>query len=87
MECIAMAVGFMMGAGCVLGALAVGKPSRSLRDSSPGGGAKGVASHSGRCGSEADGEGKREKLMKQWENFLNYDGTEKGQVSIEDGEE
>ena len=27
------------------------------------------------------------ELQKQWENFLNYDGSGKGQVSIEDGEE
>ena len=27
---------------------------------------------------------RKEKLQKQWENFLNYDGTEKGQVSIEE---
>ena len=61
-ECIAMAVGFMMGAGCVLGALAVGKPSQSLRDSSPEGGAKGLASPFGRGGSADDGEGETEAV-------------------------
>ena len=31
---------------------------------------------------EREVEQKQEALQKQWENFMNYDGTEKGQMQI-----
>ena len=75
-ECIAMAVGFMMGAGCVLGALVVCRPRNTGESETEGRRAEGGTPYN-----------EREKIMMQWENFLNYDGSGKGQVSIEDGEE
>jgi hypothetical protein len=80
-ECIAMAIGF--GLGAVASVAAVLVAVRMME------GEKREEHNSAPADVPIDGEEamRKEKLQKQWENFLNYDGTEKGQVSIEDGEE
>ena len=80
-ECIAMAIGF--GLGAVASVAAVLVAVRMME------GEKREEQHPTPADVPIDSEEamRKEKLQKQWENFLNYDGTEKGQVSIEDGEE
>ncbi len=79
-ECIVMAVGVALGAACAIiaiGVVLVLKPSQSAVPT-----ARPVGEPFGKVTAE-DEESK--KLKKQWENFLNYDGTEKDQMPI--GEE
>ncbi|MBE6912100.1 MAG: hypothetical protein E7473_06225 [Ruminococcaceae bacterium] len=77
-ECIAMFVGFVCGAACVLvtgwivGADSI-RPRCSDKETEKR--ADDIRPYNG-----------REQLQKQWENFLNYDGTEKGQVEIGEDE-
>ncbi len=73
--CIAMIIGFAMGAGCVLLAIreerrdCAGRPQSTHDDSA----------HTEEACGEVD-----EALKRQLENFLNYDGTSKGQMPIGD---
>ncbi len=75
--CIATVIGFVLGAVCVIGTMLFKE-----RDTS---------SASQRDTHSPQGEGflgenpkKQELLYKQWENFLNYDGSDKDQMSIGD---
>ncbi len=73
-ECIAMVIGFVLGAGCVIlaqasGKLSAGSDKRAEQSPAPTTIAK-------------ENVSERAQLQKQWENFLNYDGTTKGQVEI-----
>ena len=76
--CIAMAVGVILGAGCVcLGQMqnakckvqsAKGDPSAEPQDDKE---------------NKLQDDAEREKLQKQWENFINYGGSADGQVEVE----
>lgn len=67
--CIATVIGFVLGAVCVIGTMLFKE-----RDTSSG---------SRRLAPSPQGE-ERRVLNKQWENFLNYDGSDKDQMSIGD---
>lgn len=73
-ECIAMVIGFVLGAGCAI--IAGRNITESVHTNTDN------ATH--REETSAAGVSEDERLKKQFENFLNYDGTDKGQVSIGD---
>lgn len=81
-ECIAMAIGFILGAACAIIANRVPfalKPSQSAVPT-----ARPVGEPFGEVVTEDEESKRRELLNKQWENFLNYDGTDKDQMPIGD---
>ena len=76
-ECIAMAIGFVLGAGCVIVAMGMMRKgdTSSTASGSP------SPQEEGLVGEKSN---EREQIKKQWENFLNYSGTEDGQMPIGD---
>lgn len=77
-ECIAMAIGFIMGAGC---ALISGSGQRTRRERND---TQVIPRDDTKGAGAVRGKNEREILQKQWENFLNYDGTGEGQMPIGD---
>ena len=76
--CIAMAVGVILGGACAIFAQmqsakckvqsAKGDPSAEPQDDKE---------------NKPQDDAEREKLQKQWENFINYGGSADGQVEVE----
>lgn len=84
-ECIAMAIGFVLGAGCVMLAQ-MQKEKCKMQNYENDGTMHRVfsAKDTGTEAPEDEKDGERDRLQKQWENFLNYNGTEEGQMLIGD---
>ncbi|MBR2180545.1 MAG: hypothetical protein IJ949_01500 [Oscillospiraceae bacterium] len=77
-ECIAMAVGVILGGACAIFAQ---MQNAKCKEQS----AKGYPSAEPQDDKEnkPQDDAEREKLQKQWENFINYGGSADGQVEVE----
>ena len=84
--CIAMAAGVILGAGCVcLGQMQKARDPSALPQDDTKKLTKDdtwVVPQNDTAG-ENKNTAEREKMQKQWENFMNYVGSEDGQVTIE----